>query len=371
MAWLFVPLWMCGLVVVASGLTWTSFDWRRCMAAAQRIAPVVLFIWFAYWGWSSIAGSFTAWPAHLDTIGIDGRLYYRAAAAWLSGNDPWQAYTTTNTWPPGTQQIHFLFTGPPPTVLAFAPLVWIPEDAFVVGWLGVTVAAAFYTLRRLRLPFWWVLFPPMMQGILYANPQVVCLALMLAGSSWLRALAAPMKAYAVIPLAMTRQWRPLAILGGACLVSVVAFFPLWVRYAGDFASTSKWLVDTTEGGWSASREPLLWVFAAILIALLALMNLREAGWLSVPTLWPASQFFYATFVLPLRSPWLAAALAVSNRVIFPRMSQVLVAYLLFRVLREGLPRLARWQMQRWMGGDEGSEVHENLVPESSAAGETP
>jgi hypothetical protein len=359
MAWLIVPLWICGVAVVASGLTWTGFEWRRCVFTARRMAPVLLFIWFAYWGWSSIAGTFTDWPAHLDTVGIDGRLYYRAAAAWLAGRDPWQAYTSSNTWPPGPVQLHFLFTGPPPTVLAFAPFAWIPEDIFVVGWFLVTVAAAFYTLRRLHLPFWWILFPPMMQGILVANPQVVCLALMLAGSNWLRALAAPMKAYAVIPMAMTRQWRALAILAVACAASVVVFFPLWWRYAGDFASTSKWLVDDTQGGWSAAREPLLWAFAAILIVVLALMNRRDAGWLAVPTLWPATQFFYATFVLPLRSPWLAAALAVSHRVVFPRLSQILVAYLLFRVLREGLPRLGRWMMGRWMAGDEDEEDEED------------
>jgi hypothetical protein len=104
---------------------------------------------------------------------------------------------------------------------------------------------------------------------------------------------------------------------------------------------------------------LLWAFAAILIVVLALMNRRDAGWLAVPTLWPATQFFYATFVLPLRSPWLAAALAVSHRVVFPRLSQILVAYLLFRVLREGLPRLGRWMMGRWMAGDEDEEDEED------------
>ena len=165
----------------------------------------------------------------------------------------------------------------------------------------------------------------MMQGLLVANPQVVCLALMLAGSSWLRALAAPMKAYAVIPMVGMRQWRALAILAVAGVVSVILCWPLWSRYATEFKANSTWLVGATDGGWSAAREPLLWVLAAILLAILAVTNWRDAGWLAVPTLWPASEFFYATFALPLRSPWLAAVLATSNRARFPTMSQILVA----------------------------------------------
>ncbi|HEX7591408.1 MAG TPA: hypothetical protein VF375_05600 [Candidatus Limnocylindrales bacterium] len=352
MFWLLVPLWFCAVVIVASGLTWTGFEWRRCPVAARRMAPVVLFIWFAYWGWSSIAGAFTDWPAHLDTVGIDGRLYYRAAAMFMHGGDPWTAYTSTNTWPPGSTQVHFFFTGPPPTVLAFVPFVWIPEPIFVAGWMALTIAAAFYTLRRLHLPFWWVLFPPMMQGILVANPQVVCLALMLAGSSWLRALAAPMKAYALIPMVALRQWRALVILALAGLASIVLFWPLWSMYRADFAATDKWLVETTGGGWSAARDPGLWAVAAVLVVLLALMNRRDAGWLAVPSLWPASQFFYATFVLPLRSPWLAAVLAVSHRVEYPRMSEILVVYLAFRVVHGVLGRIGVgalvWRMNpRW------------------------
>ena len=359
MAWLLIPLWICGMVVVVSGLTWTSFDWHRSLRTAQRIAPVVLLIWFVYWGWGSVAGTFTSWPDHLDTIGVDGRLYYRAAATWLAGGDPWTAFTATNTWPPGSAKVHFLFTGPPPTVLAFVPFTWIPENGFVVGWFALTVGAAFYTLRRLRLPFWWILFPPTMQGILVANPQVVCLALLLASSDWLRALAAPMKAYAAIPMVALGQWRALTILAVAVAVSGVVCWPLWSLYASHFAETSAWLVEATQGGWSASREPPLWVAAAILLAILALANRREAGWLAVPTLWPASQFFYATFVLPLRSPWLAAVIAATNRAAFPALSWVLVGYIALRVAWEYVPPLRRrLEALRLTGGPTAAQTEE-------------
>ena len=337
------------VVVVGSGLRWDRYDWRCSLQTARRAAPFVLFVWLAYWGWQSIAGTFSDYPNHLDTLGVDGRLYYRAAATWLAGGDPWTAYTTTNTWPPSGGMVHFLFTGPPPTVLAFAPFAWIPETPFVIGWFVVSVAAAVYTLRRLQLPVWWILCPPMMQGLLVANPQVVCLALLLAGSDWLRALAAPMKAYAVIPMVGLRQWRALAILTIAVGASVVIFWPLWAHYAADFRGTSSWLIGATNGGWSASRDPQLWAVASILLVILAAMNWRDAGWLAVPTLWPAAEFFYATFALPLRSPWLIAALAMSNRADFPRESEILVAYIAIRVARGAMERLWRQPLAQQLG----------------------
>ena len=96
---------VCGFTVVASGLRWDRYEWRSAVQTARRVAPIVLFVWLAYWGWQSIAGTFSDYPNHLDTLGVDGRLYYRAAATWLAGGDPWTAYTTTNTWPPGGSQV--------------------------------------------------------------------------------------------------------------------------------------------------------------------------------------------------------------------------------------------------------------------------
>lgn len=298
---------------------------------ARRIASAALLVWFAYNAWLAIAGVFTDWPAHLDTVGIDGRLYYRAAATWLSGGDPWTAYTTSNTWPPSHALVHFLFTGPPPTVLVFVPFVWIPEDAFVAGWLGLSVAAAFYTTRRLHLPAWWVLFPPLVSGLAVGNPQIVCLALLLAGSTRLRVLAAPMKAYAVIPMVGERQWRALAILVAAIAASVVVFWPLWRTYALDYARIQDWLVGFTRGGYSATRD--LWLFAvtALAIGVLALLDRRSAGWLAVPALWPAAQYFYSTFAMPLRSSWLAFVLAAAGSRDGAWVPVSIVAYVGFRV----------------------------------------
>jgi hypothetical protein len=302
--------------------------WARAIVAGHA----ALALWFAYNAWTALEGVTWEWPAHLDTVGVDGELYRRAAATWLGGGDPWTAYTATNTWPATGGHIQELFTGPPPTVLAFVPFVWIPESVFVVGWLALTFAAAVYTIRRLRLPLYWLLFPPMVTGVVSGNPHVVCLALLLCGSNWLRALAAPMKAYAAIPMVVERQWRALAILTVAGIASVILFWPLWSRYFGEAAGIQAWISGPgTMGGFSAARDPRLFAVTAAALGLLALVDRRAAGWLSVPALWPATQYFYATFALPLRSPWLAAALALSRGKSAAMVPWAIIAYAVVRV----------------------------------------
>ena len=300
---------------------------------APRLGSAVLFAWFAYWTWQVIGDNFGQWPYHLDVVGTDGRLYYRAAQVWLAGGDPWTAYVTQNAFPLSGTWVHFLFTGPPPTVLAFVPFAWIPEPVFVIAWLGATLAAALYTLRRLHLPVWWILFPPLAQGIFVANPHIVCLALLLSGSKWLQALAVPMKAYAIFPMVGERQWRAIAILVVGVAATVILFWPLWMQYAADYAQTQDWIVGATHGGFSAARDPRLFVLAAACIGLLALIDRRSAGWLAVPALWPATQYFYATFALPLGSPWLAAALAVGVHRPAAGVPWAIIAYVLIRLVR--------------------------------------
>jgi hypothetical protein len=160
----------------------------------------------------------------------------------------------------------------------------------------------------------------------------VCLALLLSGSKWLQALAVPMKAYAVIPMVGERQWRALLLVTVGVAVSVILFWPLWTQYAADYASTQDWIVGATHGGFSAARDPRLLVLALAAIGLLALMDRRSAGWLAVPAVWPATQYFYATFALPLRSPWLAAALAVGVHRPQAGVPWAIIAYVLVRLV---------------------------------------
>ena len=64
------------------------------------------------------------------------------------------------------------------------------------------------------------------------------------------------------------------------------------------------------GGLSAWAQPwpLLLATAAALVVI-AWHDRRAAGWLAVPALWPASEYHYATMILPITTPLLAFAMA--------------------------------------------------------------
>lgn len=302
--------------------------WSR----AVMVGHVALALWFAYWAWRSVAGMTWQWPGHLDQVGVDGRLYFRAAQTWLSGGDPWSAYTQTNPWPIEGAPIRELFTAPPSTLLAFVPFVWLPEEGFVAGWMMLTLLSALYTVRRLKLPIYWLLFPPMVTGVVAGNPHVVALAMLLCGSNWVRAIAAPMKAYAAIPMLAERQWRAIAILGIAGTVSLLAFWPLWHEYLGRVGQIGAWIAGPgTDGGFSAARDPRLFVITVTALGLLAIIDRRAAGWLAVPGLWPGTEYFYATFALPLRSPWLAVLLAYSQPKAAAIVPWAIIVYAVVRV----------------------------------------
>ncbi|MGZ6272690.1 MAG: hypothetical protein ACXWM8_00120 [Candidatus Limnocylindrales bacterium] len=316
-AWLAVtvPRWLLDFIEAPT--------WRKLLHAAGVVA---LCGWFAYWVRDS------CWSIPTDgRLGIDGRIYYRAAQACLDGRDPWLAGVPVSGF-------RFDFAGPPPTVLGFAPLAVLPEDVFTAVWLSISVAAAVYTIHRLKRPMWWLLFPPLVQGVLVGNPQVLCLAVLLAGSDWLRALAIPLKAYAALPMLAERRWRALGILGLASAVSIAIWPGLWLTYAREFGTISDRITAQSFGGFSASRDTTLLVVTTAAIGVLALLDLRAAGWLSVPALWPSSQFFYSAFALPVMSPILAVGLAVDQRGL---PAQVICVYAAWRLARRTGPVLWR------------------------------
>jgi hypothetical protein len=328
------PLVAAGGLLIGAAAAWltrTVIDWladfvqaptwRKLVHAAGHVA---LCGWFAYWVRDS------CWSIPTDgRLGIDGRIYYRAAQAWLGGHDPWVAGVPVNGF-------RFDFAGPPPTVLAFAPLAVLPEDVFTALWLTITVAAAVYTIRRVRRPMWWLLFPPLVQGVLVGNPQVLCLAVLLAGSDWLRSLAIPLKAYAALPMLAELRWRALGILAAASALSFALWPGLWLTYLGEFGTISARIAAESFGGFSATRDTTLLVVTAVAIGALALIDRRAAGWLAVPALWPSSQFFYSAFALPVMSPLLAVGLAVDWRGL---PAQVICVYAAWRVAQRMLPVL--------------------------------
>jgi hypothetical protein len=240
-------------------------------------------------------------------VGLDARIYYRGAAAWVHGADPWAAVV-----PMGAGRYHF--AGTPPTVQVFALFTAIPESAFVVLWLVVTLISATFILGRLRLPGSWLLFPPMAEALISGNPQIAILALLLAGGTLLPAVAPLLKVYALVPVLGEGRWKIVVVAAALLMVSAAWGLGLWRDYVARFPEITERLNLEAAGGYSAWGLPLfslLVVVAALVV--LALVDRRSAAWLAVPALWPASQIHYSTFALPVITPALAFVLAIPQQ----------------------------------------------------------
>jgi hypothetical protein len=220
--------------------------------------------------------------------GGDARIYLAAAKAWLSGGDPWAA---------GSDGV--LFAAPPPSLLAVAPFAWMTPEVFTALVLVASIPAALYVLRRLRLPLWWLLFPPMVEAFSVGSLNILVLAALLSRGAWIAAVA---KAYAALPMLLLGRFRQLAI-ALAIVVVTLPFLP-WATFLGD--KVEYVLGVQAGGGRSAWIDPILLVPISI-VALLAIGRRRAASW-SVPVLWPATQFHYSVFAMPARMTTMAAAI---------------------------------------------------------------
>jgi hypothetical protein len=284
---------------------------RRLRSLARH--PIALNVALAFW--------FSACLAYQRPIFTfnDGYLYWLASAAWLAGGDPW----LVATGPHG----EFHFSGLPPTVLVFAPLTAI-DGRVVAVLLGLaSVFAAYVIVRRLQLPIAFLLFPPIVEGIGSANPHLALMALLLAGRG---ALPAALKVYAVVPLLGERRWGAVAAAGAALLASVVVAPGLWGSYIeriGDILARHR---TEAVGGFEATG--MLLAHALVALAWLWWQRPRDGGWLTVPAIWPASQFFYWTFALPVLPVPVLALLAIR----LPGLAAaVIVAYALVLGMRSG------------------------------------
>ena len=235
------------------------------------------------------------------TIGLDARIYYHGAAAWLAGENPWStgAYLGDE---------FYSYAGLPPTTILLAPLTLIPEDVFVWLWLALSVGAAVVIVRALRYPLAWVIYPPLLYGVIAANPHVVVMGLVVAGGTWGGLLAAVLKVVAIPPLVGERRWRALglaAIVFGAIILLAPGTWATFLREAGAVAGA---IHEQSGGGVSAWDVPVVFVASLAALGVLAMVDLRAACWLVVPALFPTTQYYYAMFALPV-GPFAAAAMA--------------------------------------------------------------
>ena len=252
------------------------------------------------------------WLAKPDVLAIDARHYQRAASAWLAGGDPWAVIEG------GAGN----YAAGPHTLLFYAPTSLLPLAVSVAIWMTLGLVASVWLVRRLQLPIWCVLFPPLTHAIWNGNPQTIALALLVLGNSWGAAVAVGLKLYT--GLALITRPRTLILVG----ISLAATLPLlpWQLYLADGLGIGDHLGTAWNG--SAWRFPIL-----LLPTLLGLWILRRQGaeWYAVPAVWPATQFYYVGMALPavVGRPILAAALALPVPLMAPLVVMVL-AVLEFR-----------------------------------------
>src|SRR6185437_11687160 len=99
----------------------------------------------------------------------------------------------------------------PTSVVLFAPATLLPESLFVAAWVLLSAASAVFVVRRVGLPIWWLLFPPLLEGVWSGNPGVVLMALLVAGHPVLGAVGSVLKIYALVPLALLGRVRAVAL----------------------------------------------------------------------------------------------------------------------------------------------------------------
>jgi len=265
----------------------------------RRAWPILLLGWFAWQTYPRIS----YFVGRHFPLGIDARIYYRGVVAWLQGGNPWDATVVV-----GSSSYHY--AGSPVTTVLLAPAALLSEDAFTGAWLILTWVAAAWILRRVNLPIWWLLFPPISEALFSANPQLIVLALILADRSWLAAVATALKVYAFIPLAGEGRWRAIGLAIAFNAATIVIAPGLWARYIDLFWTISSRLEYESNQGFSAFYFPGLLALTVVALVLLALRDRRAAGWLAVPAVWPSSQLHYSTMALPVMSPLLAFFLAI-------------------------------------------------------------
>lgn len=222
----------------------------------------------------------------------DGMLYRAATIRWLEGGDPWLI-----------PESGAIYAAPPPTLLAMLPVAIVPEILARPLLLALGVAATIWMIRRLRLPLWWLAFPPLVDVLWNANPHVFVAPLLVAG---LAPLAAFVKLYAGAVPAIRLDWKALAATAALLLVTL-PFLP-WGLFIERWPDVSRALNDQSAGGGlSVWTTPLLLPVAVVAGILLGRERL---AWWSIPVFWPFTQWYYSSIALPVLTPLAAVALSI-------------------------------------------------------------
>ena len=282
-------------------------DWRIIVDRVTAVAVPVIF------GLALIPQ--VRWFAeHPETLFGDARLYFRATQAWLTNGDPWSAQDSVGV----------LFAAPPPALLLNLPLQPLGEDGAVAFWVVAGLLGMAMAIRYYRLPWWWMAFPPFVEGMLPASPDSALLGAMVLGGG---ALAAAIKWYSVPAMIGEGRWR--AALGGALLILISFPFLPW----GDYLSRLSHIRETYD---QQTPDPLpLIVWLLLLVAILSLG--RKGLLLATPAIWPTPQPHYAIFSLAAirKSRLLAIGFALPGAVPI-----TIILYAILTAARRLAPRLS-------------------------------
>jgi hypothetical protein len=247
---------------------------------------------------------------------FDARLYLDASRTWLAGGNPWDVQLAGN-----------YFAAPPPTLLVFAPLTLLPSSIAMAIVVLAVIGGAIATVRLLHLPWWWLLFPPLVQCVLSANVQSLIVPLILLPGG---ALAVLIKVYAGLPLVFLGRWRSLLIAAGV-IIATLPVLP-WATYISEFGLISQHLADQSK--LTLPMGFLLLVSPLVVVAL-AVVGRERAAWLVVPAIWPSQQFYYGTIAMPSKS-------------------KIALALIALPVPGNGLLALGALALVTWIQGDHGA-----------------
>jgi hypothetical protein len=222
----------------------------------------------------------------------DGMLYRAATIRWLEGGDPWLI-----------PESGAVYAAPPPTLLAMLPFAVVPEALARPLLLVLGAAASIWMIRRLKLPLWWLAFPPLVDVLWNANPHVFVAPLLVAG---LAPLAALVKLYAGAVPSIRLDWKALAATAALLLVTL-PFLP-WGLFIERWPDVNRALNNQSAGGGLSVWVTPLLVPVAVVAALL--LGRERLAWWSIPVFWPFTQWYYSSIALPVLTPLAAVALSV-------------------------------------------------------------
>jgi|GEM_PF-788002 len=279
---------------------------RSLLALWARAGSFVMAAWFG-----TISAYYLVGPPIFrgdpPLLGWDAIAYTHAAQALLAGGDPWT-----------TEALGIFFAAPPPSLLPYLPFAALPDIAVAAAWVAIGLLSSIYAIRKLRLPWWWLLFPPVVLGTAAGSTAPLVLALLVRGGLAqelgrdvrgiaANAAAVVLRVYVALPLLLLGRWRALVVAAAA--LALTAPFLAWPTFIADLPAVQRAIVNQAGGGVSATVSPVL---VGVALVALVVLGRRRAAWLIVPALWPQAQLYYASLALPVLGGMPLVALAIAS-----------------------------------------------------------